>query len=45
MGSYEGCVLIPSIIFVLNIALTSAVYIQVRFRLDFFMEANHMNPD
>ena len=23
----------------------SAVYIQVHFRLDFFMEANNMNPD
>ena len=25
--------------------LTSAAYIQVHFRLDFFLEANAMNPD
>ena len=37
----------PAHIFVLKCFLlfTSAAYIQVHFRLDFFMEANNMDPD
>ena len=27
------------------LVVTSAAYIQVHFKLDFFMEANNMNPD
>ena len=35
----------PAIFFVLKMsAFLSAAYIQVHFRLDFFMEANNMNP-
>ena len=39
--------LIPPLFFVLKMlsAFMSAAYIQVHFRLDFFMKANNMNPD
>ena len=38
---------ISATIFILNSCLpfTSAANIQVHFRLDFFLEANNMNPD
>ena len=37
----------PATIFSLKMlsAFTSVIYIQVHFRLDFFMEANNMSPD
>ena len=40
-------ILIVPLIIVLKMlsAFMSAAYIQVHFRLDFFMEANNMNPD